>query len=221
MKKGILIFCRVIFVILAILTVTYLGLKYYFQFESGQAIKKSLLISSQMTDMPVIGDKNNPFTIVEFFDYRCPHCSTVSKLVENSVGQDINKDTKIILRPVVISDNESEKIASFVLAADLQKSGETLKLHKQIMALSAIPSFDSVKAMAAARGLDVVKGESDAEGFKGILRNNLELLTKIGFYGVPALIIGDKGFMPESGLTGINEMRLMMMDAKTRLETKN
>jgi len=35
---------------------------------------------------------------------------------------------------------------------------------------------------------------------------------------VPALVIGDKGYVPFKTMPGINELRLMMIDAKTRLQ---
>lgn len=215
MKKGVLIFFRVIFVVLLMIVAAYFAAKTYFQYESQQAITKAL----QMDDAPVVGDPSNPFTIVEFFDYRCTHCYPFAKIVYDAIGDDINNGTtKILLRPTIVGDEHSLQIAKLVLAADRQKKGETIALHQQIMQLSTIPTYDTVKAMATARGLDVAQAEKDGEAFQSIIIKNTELARHIGFSGVPALVIGDKGYMQyTSTMPGVNELKLMMLDAKTRL----
>lgn len=214
MKKKLLIFLRVIFVLTAMLTATYFGLRYYYVAQSQHAIEKSLDVSSGA----IIGNEKSPFTIVEFFDYRCPHCYSFSKIVMEAIGDDINTNTRILLRPTVVVDQQSYMIAKFVLALDTQKKGETAELHKEIMALNEVPTYEAVKAMAGARGLNVEQAEKDSENFKTIVGANTALAQEIGFYSVPALVIGDKGYLPNQGMPGVNELRLMMIDAKTRLK---
>lgn len=214
MKKNLVVFLRVTFVLLAMLAATYFALKFYYLTESKSGIEKALLFS----DAPVVGSEKNPFTIVEFFDYRCPHCSTLNKILMEAVGDDIRSTTKIILRPVVIVDQQSYLIGQFVLALDSQKKGETVALHKELMALPAVPTYEAVKAMAGARGLNVEQAEKDAARFQSTMIENTALAQTIGFRSVPALVIGDKGYMPLYHMPGINELRLMMIDAKTRLK---
>ena len=214
MKKFLLVFLRVIFVIGVMLAATFFGLKTYFQFQSDKAIEKSLIVEK----MPVIGNPDAPFTLVEFFDYRCPHCSAMSKLVDEAVNNDPN--IKILLRPVVLSDDESLKISSFILAADDQREGLTIALHKEVMSLSSIPTYETVKTLAKAKGINIEQAEKDAENFKLDIIKNTSLIKEIGFYAVPSLIIGDKGFLPRNQMPGINELRLMILDAKQRLGIK-
>lgn len=214
MKKGLFIFLRVIFVIGAMLVTTYFGFKFYYQAQSDRAIQKSLIAEN----ISFIGNKDAPFTIVEFFDYRCPHCSAMSKLVDEAVNND--PQIKILLRPVVLSDEESLKISALVLAADMQKQGSTLSLHKEIMALPSVPSYDTVKAMAELKNINVEQAEKDGEVFKSQITKNTSLIKEIGFYAVPSLVIGDKGFVPQGQMPGINELRLMILDAKKRLNVQ-
>lgn len=216
MKKGLVVFFRVIFVLLAMFAAAYFGLKFYYISESKAAIEKSLDLTKAAA--PVIGNESNPFTIVEFFDYRCPHCSVLSKIVTESVGDDIQSTTRIILRPTVVVDEQSYLIGKLVLALDTQKEGETVAVHKDIMALSGVPTYDTVKAMVEARGLSVQQAEKDSENFKIVLARNTALGREIGFPSVPALVIGDKGYVPLQKMPGINELRLMMIDAKSRLK---
>jgi protein-disulfide isomerase len=214
MKKGLLVFLRVTFVIGAMLIASFFGFNFYFDAQSNRAIEKSLIVANS----PIIGDKKAPFTLVEFFDYRCPHCSVMSKIVDEAVNND--PDIKILLRPVVVSDEESMKIATLVLGAEAQKRGSTLLLHKEIMALPSIPNYETVEAMAEAKGINVQQAEIDGQSFRPVITENTSLIVDIGFYGVPALIIGDKGFISQGPMPGINELRLMILDAKQRLNIK-
>jgi protein-disulfide isomerase len=214
MKKSLFIFLRVIFIIGIMLAATFYGFKFYYQSQSDRAITKSLVTDN----LPIIGQIDAPLTIVEFFDYRCPHCSAMSKLVDEAVRND--PQIKIVLRPVVLSGDESLKISTLILAADTQKQGATLSLHKDIMDLPSVPTYDSVKAIAVSKGINVEQAETDGELFKPIVAQNTSLIVDIGFYGVPALVIGDKGFMPQAQMPGVNELRLMIIDAKQRLDIK-
>lgn len=214
MKKSLFIFLRVIFVLFVLVGLAAGGLYFYYQHQSTRGIQESL----NLMDAPVIGDRNRPMTIVEFFDYRCSHCSTMSHLVDEAIAND--QDIKLVLRPVVLGDPESFKIATLVLTADMQRPGATEALHRQIMNLADIPSYEQVKAMASALGIDVAAAESgkNAEISRAIISQNTQLVRDIGFYGVPALVIGDKGFMPQGVMPGVNELRLMILDAKSRVE---
>lgn len=211
MKKALFIFLRVIFVLITMMVMAFFGLKFYYQAQSTNAIEKSLVSDS----LPIIGKKDAPFTIVEFFDYRCPHCPVLTKLVDEAVNND--PDIKIVLRPAILTDEESLKIALLVLAADSQRAGATVMLHQEIMGLSSIPSYETVKAIAESNGINIAQAEKDGEAFKPQIQKNTALVAEIGFYAVPSLVIGDKGFVPQERMPGINELRLMIIDAKQRM----
>ena len=217
MKKAFFIFLRVIFVVLLMIAAALFAAKTYFQYESQQSIKVAIQPDA---NTPIIGNPDNPFTIVEFYDYRCNHCYPFAKIVSDAIGNDITSGTtKIILRPTVVGDQQSLLIAQLVLAADLQTKGETVAFHQQIMQLNEVPTYETIKAMATARGLNIEQAEKDGVQFQSAIIRNTELATDIGFSGVPALIIGDKGYMQHTSvMPGVNELKLMMIDAKTRLK---
>ena len=217
MKKGFVVFLRVFFVLLFIGTVAFFGFRSYYLNQSANAISEALVIG----DAPVIGEKSLPFPIVEFFDYQCPHCSAMSALLNDVVDGD--HQTKIILRPVALSGQEAFLISAFVLAAEKQGSGYSVKLHKQIMSMGGIPDFDAVKKLAVSLGIDVSQAEEDSrsEAIGRELAKNTQLVRDVGFYAVPSLIIGDKGYLPRDGMPGINELKMMILDAKTRLNIQN
>lgn len=216
MKKILYISLRVFFVLILIGTVAFFGFRSYFLHQSQVAISQALVVDNA----PIIGDKSAPFSIVEFFDYQCPHCAEMSKLVGDVVAGDTQ--TKVILRPVVFSGQETYLISSLVLAAEQQQAGASVKLHNMIMGLGHIPDLAQVKSIAAEIGIDVARAEKDAQAvdIRAALDKNTALVRRAGFYSVPALIIGDKGFLPRQGLPGINELKLMILDAKSRLNGK-
>jgi protein-disulfide isomerase len=213
MKKRFIIFVRVIFIVSVIVGAGLFSVRQFYLYQSRQAIQLALLDKDAM----VAEHGAAPFPVVEFFDYRCPHCSTMSRLVDDAIEGD--KDVKLILRPVQLGDPQSIKIAAFILAADRVRPGASVVLHRAVMQLSSLPDYDEVTSIALSQGLDVKKVEeiSQAEDIKNQVIANTKLNREIGFYGVPALIIGDRGYMPRQSMPGINELRLMMLDAKTRL----
>ncbi len=214
MKKSLVIFLRVIFILTVILGAAFFSLRAYFLHESQQAI----VAATNVGAAPVVGDSSAPLSIVEFFDYRCEHCAPMSRLV----GEVVQGDTqiKIILRPVVFNGEESLQISAFVLAADKQKSGASAAIHHDIMNLSTLPDFATVAKIAASQGIDVARAQKDAESpaIQSELRANTGWVEDIGFYRVPSLIIGGKGYVPDAGLPSVNELKLMIIDAKEKLE---
>jgi len=217
MKKSFIILLRVIFVLIVILLITLFGLRSFFLYESKQAIDTALVVG----DAPVLGDVSATFSVVEFFDYRCSHCAVMSALVDEAIADD--KTIKIILRPVALIENESFLISSFVLAADKQKDGAGIALHKDIMALGHVPDLVEVQSLARARGINVEQADIDSrrEDIRVEVNRNTELVRDIGFGVVPSLVIGDRGYLPRDQMPSVNELKLMILDAKARLAVQN
>jgi protein-disulfide isomerase len=216
MKRPLIVLLRVIFMVGILLAVVFFSGRAYFLHQSQKAIESAVVVA----DGPVIGDPSSPFSIVEFFDYRCSHCAPMSRLVDSAVTGDAQ--TKIILRPVVLGDEDSFKIASFVLAVEKQKQGAAAALHRQIMQLDSIPDYQAVVDVAKLQGIDISRAEDDAKlpAVQSALKQNTDWVSDIGFYGVPALIIGDKGYIPHDGMPSVNGLKLMILDAKSRLKIK-
>ena len=210
-KRPVLIALRITGVVLLMLGAAFFAARAYYQHETKAAIQLAI----QMDGSPVIGDRDRPFPVVEFLDYRCAHCAPMARLIDDAIGHD--PDIKILLRPVYIGDEDSLKIASLVLAVDKQKAGATESLHRAIMALPEVPTYDTALQLAAQQGLNIVQAEKDAVDQRAMVAQNTRLLGKIGFSSVPAIIIGDRGYMPFDQIPGINEFLLMVVDAKTRL----
>lgn len=199
--------------IFVLLVGAYFGLKQYYQHQSREAIEHTLQSPSTMVD----GLQQAQMPVVEFFDYQCPHCLVMSKTLHEAIAEDTT--IRLILRPVNVLGEESLLISSFVLASEKQKFGNALKLHEALMQREAVSGYDAVKAMATVIGIDAERAEKDAKdtAIQKEISDNTQTLQDIGFYAVPALVIGDKGYVPIHSLAGVNELRMMILDAKKRL----
>src|ERR1041385_4852832 len=76
---------------------------------------KALFNSSES---PVAGNPNGDVTIVEFFDYECPHCKEMAPQVANMMQND--KNLKVIFKPLPIFGSMSVFAAKAGLAAAKQ-----------------------------------------------------------------------------------------------------
>ena len=138
------------------------------------------------TTSPVIGNKNGSVTMVEFFDYQCPHCKEMAKVVEDYTKQD--KNLKIIFKEFPIFPG-STYAAQAALAANMQ--GKYFELHNALMAEKNPLTEESVLAAAKRVGLNIAKMKKDMESdsVKNELKQNLELAEKLGLAGTPAFVI--------------------------------
>lgn len=139
---------------------------------------------------PVGGNADAPFTVVEFFDYRCPYCKTVAGDFIDTVEADGN--VRIVFKEFPILGEWSLLAAKAALAAD--KQGKYLALHRALMEYKGEPTEEAVFDIAARQGLDVDRLKADMEGedVAEQLERNYTLARALGVRGTPAFIIGDE-----------------------------
>ncbi len=135
---------------------------------------------------PVVGNPNGTVTLVEFFDYQCPHCKTMAASIENLVNQ--NKNLKVIFKEFPIFPG-SGYAAQAALAAQLQ--GKYWQLHNELMASNNPLTKADILASAKKVGLDVDQLQKDmgSDAIKNELQQNEQLAEKLGLAGTPAFIV--------------------------------
>ena len=206
--RGAFITLRIILVLVLMVVVAFFALGFYYKTVS----EKSIVEASQDKYSISLGNIESKAKLVEFFDYRCPHCPVLSQAIQEATKN--YQNAEVILRPIAIVDSQSTQIAQFVLASGQQKSDYISQLHELIMKLSVPPSYEEVKTMARSLGVNIDQAEREATNYQSYIQYNQELLLKIGFGGVPALLVGDKPYLPTSSSPSINEIRLMILDAE-------
>jgi protein-disulfide isomerase len=150
---------------------------------------------------PVLGNPKGDVTIVEFFDYRCPYCKTVSDSVFDAVKTD--GKIRLVMKELPVLGPDSVLAARAALAARGQKKYE--ELHKAFMHMKGPINDQSVMKTAAEAGLNVekLKKDMDDPDIDKALKDNVQLARALALTGTPGFIIGDQivpGQIPPTAL---------------------
>lgn len=152
--------------------------------ESASKFAKDLFHNS--TD-PIIGNPNGKVTIVEFFDYQCPHCVEMTPVIESLLKS--NSDVRIIFKEFPIRGPASEFAAKAALAAQMQ--GKYFELHKAIMAANRALTQEDILKIAQTAGLNVdkLKIDMNSDTVKNQIKANYKLAQDLQLMGTPAFFI--------------------------------
>jgi len=139
---------------------------------------------------PTVGNPNGSIDIVEFFDYQCGHCKTMSPLVIAAMKK--NPNIKIIFKELPIFGGSSKFAAKAALASVAQ--GKYLAFHNALFAYASPLDPTSILNIAKKVGLNVNKikiGMNNAWVGQQ-LRANFQLAEKLKLIGTPAFIISNQ-----------------------------
>jgi protein-disulfide isomerase len=134
-----------------------------------------------------VANPNGKITVVEFYDYRCPHCVNVAPKVADFIAR--NPDVRVVFKEMPIFGAESER-AAFTALAVKRAGGDYLAAYSEMMA--AKPLNDDVLTRVLARqGLTLAALDTPAEADKQQLIDIHRVAGEIGVTGTPSFIIGD------------------------------
>jgi protein-disulfide isomerase len=139
---------------------------------------------------PISGNPNGDVTVVEFFDYRCPHCraafGTVKKLLED------DSSLRFVYKEFPILGEESLLAARAALAA--QRQSKYFPFHEALMESAQPLTRPVVLQIAKLVGLDVeqLKTQMEAPEITAIIEKNQALARSLGISGTPAFVIGSE-----------------------------
>jgi len=143
-------------------------------------------------DFPELGNPDGEVTVIQFFDYECPHCRRMYPVLKTLIAT--NPDVRVINLEFPILGMGSLYLAKASLAADRQ--GKYKELHELFMQRQGRPPVteDSVVAMAKTVGIDVDKLKEDIKdpdiGEK--IRKVHALAAKLGVRATPHFIVAAK-----------------------------
>lgn len=137
---------------------------------------------------PVAGNAKGKLTIVEFFDYQCPHCVDMVPALDATIKA--NPDVRVVYKEFPIRGPLSQMAAKAALAANLQ--GKYLPMHDAIMQASQNLSKEVIDNIAKSLGLNMEKFTADMEGAKvdQQLKGNFKLAQDLQLMGTPAIFVG-------------------------------
>jgi protein-disulfide isomerase len=156
------------------------------QKSKQMAGKEAGSLFNQTAD-PVVGNPNGKVTLVEFFDYQCPHCVDMVPVLSALVKA--NPDLRIVYKEFPIRGASSQLAAKAALAANMQ--GKYLVLHDALMKASPNITEAKVFELAKSLGLDVVKLKADmsSAAVDQQIKANYKLAQDLQLVGTPAFFI--------------------------------
>lgn len=153
--------------------------------KTASAFAKGLF--NQMND-PVAGNPNGKISVVEFFDYQCPHCIDMAPTIEGIIKA--NPDVRIVFKEFPIRGPMSEFAARAALAAN--KQGKYYEFSHALLTANKPLTQDVIFEIAKSTGLDVDKLKTDMND-KSIdeqLKATMKLAQNLKLFGTPAFFIG-------------------------------
>lgn len=156
------------------------------------ATKASSSLFNQASD-PVAGNANGKITVVEFFDYQCPHCvdmvPTLNALIK------ANPNVRVVFKEFPIRGSASVLAAKAALAAKNQ--GKYVQFHDALMkAASSGITEDKILSIATSLGLDANKLKADmvSSEVDQQIKANYQLAQALQLVGTPALFVAKTNF---------------------------
>lgn len=141
------------------------------------------------TNDPIVGDPNAKITIVDFFDYQCPHCSKMEPVLEAIVKK--NPQVRIVFKEFPIRGPVSELASKVALAS--QKQNKYYEFHKALMQQSTTDPLteEAVYKTAKSVGLDIAKLKADIKdnAINLKIKENIKLAQQLKLMGTPSFMI--------------------------------
>lgn len=137
---------------------------------------------------PVVGNPNGKVTVVEFFDYQCPHCVDMAPVMAGIVKA--NPDLRVIYKEFPIRGPASEMAARAALAAN--KQGKYYDFSHALLTSGKPLTEDLIYQTAKQSGVDVekLKKDMDDKAIKDQLQANIKLAQDLKLFGTPAIFVG-------------------------------
>jgi protein-disulfide isomerase len=166
------------------------------QFEQTQQTVKQTQQSAgnyiknlfQQTNDPVSGNPKGKITVVEFFDYQCPHCVDMAPVMKEVIKA--NPELRVVYKEFPIRGPVSDFAARAALAAN--KQGKYTELSYGILTSTKPLSNDVILEVAKNTGLNIdqLKKDMDSKEIKEQLKANVILAQNLKLFGTPAFFIG-------------------------------
>lgn len=137
---------------------------------------------------PVGGNPSGSVTVVEFFDYQCSHCISMSSVMNDITRS--NSNVRVVYKEFPIRGAMSELAARAALAANRQ--GRYSAFSHALLNEGGLLTEESIYRIAADQGLNVdrLKKDMNSSSIKQTIANNYRLGKDLHLTGTPAFYIG-------------------------------
>ena len=137
---------------------------------------------------PVGGNKDGKVTVVEFFDYQCPHCVEMSPVLDAVIKA--NPDVRVVYKDWPIRGPVSEFAARAAIAAN--KQGKYMEMHNALLNANQQLTQDLILSLAQKAGLDVERLKKDMadSSTDAQVKATIKLAQDLKLFGTPAFFVG-------------------------------
>lgn len=166
------------------------------QYEQAEkTVKQTQQIASQYANPlfhqandPIAGNPNGKLTVVEFFDYQCPHCMDMAPVMTDIIKA--NPDVRVIYKEFPIRGPLSDMAARAALAAN--KQGKYSEFSHLLLTSKAPLTEAGIYKTAQDAGLNVdqLKKDMNDKSIQDQLKANVKLAQDLKLFGTPAFFIG-------------------------------
>jgi protein-disulfide isomerase len=156
------------------------------------------------TNSPVGGNPQGDATLVEFFDYNCPYCRSVARVMDEAEAAD--PQLRIVYKEFPILGPNSAYAAKAALA--VHRQGRYLGFHKALMQVRGTADDARVLDVAAKIGVDTERMKSDMNdpAIQAAIDSNLELAQALRINGTPGFVIGEQVLRGAADLKTLQEL---------------
>lgn len=150
---------------------------------------------------PIAGNPSGTVTVVEFFDYQCPHCVDMEGVIANLIKT--NPHLRVVYKDFPIRGPVSEFAAKASLAAN--KQGKYLQLHTELMKNADHLTTDGILNSAKNVGLNVdqLKTDMNDPEIGKQIKTTYKLAQDLGLLGTPAVFVGRTDIKPNAPATSV------------------
>jgi protein-disulfide isomerase len=161
--------------------------------ESEEGVKKHFKQLVSGKGDPILGNPKGKIIVVEFMDYQCAHCKTMSEVVGELIKE--NKDLKVIVKELPVFGRNSELAAKAALAAYKQGQAKFLVFHKALFEADKKHLTEkSILSLAKSVQINEKQLQRDMNDPKidRILTENIKLAQTLKLVATPAFVVANK-----------------------------
>jgi len=170
--------------------------------KAKEAITKNASSLFSTNNVPKFGNANGDVTIVEFLDYQCGHCKTMSPIISDLVKSD--SKVQVVIRGLPIFGDASKTATKAVIASTKQGTEKFVKFNEALLSTNQPLNDKTVYEIAKKSGLDVNKLKKDmaSKEVDTQMDENFRLARLIGLMGTPAFLLANRDLSKTEFLPG-------------------
>lgn len=164
-------------------------------------------------DDPVVGNADGNATLVEFFDYHCGYCRSMTPGLRAMIGTD--PQLRFVFKDLPVLGPDSVTAAKAGVAAFKVDPAKYYDFHLALMQSKDL-SRDAILGVAVKQGYDREKlsAEMDQPWVKERIDANLALAEQLGINGTPSFVVG-KTLVP--GAVDVGRLAQLVNDERKAL----